>query len=98
MNRKQIKELLKAHCTIENGRWVFKHVDIDAATLELEQAISAKPFVSGSLVLAEIIDMLNNAHEALAKSEISKDEYRPISLALIDLKERIGVLLSGNDR
>lgn len=45
MNKKMIKELLKAHCTIENGRWVFKQVDIDAATLELEQAISAKPIV-----------------------------------------------------
>lgn len=38
MNQKQIKELLKAHCTKENGRWVFKQVDIDAASLELEQA------------------------------------------------------------
>jgi hypothetical protein len=49
MNKKMIKELLKAHCTIENGRWVFKQVDIDAATLELEQAISAKPIVSRSV-------------------------------------------------
>lgn len=49
MNQKQIKKLLKAHCAIENGRWVFKKVDIDAATLELEQAIAAKPLVSGAL-------------------------------------------------
>lgn len=48
MNKKMIKELLKAHCTIENGRWIFKQVDIDAASLELEQAISAKPIVSRS--------------------------------------------------
>lgn len=49
MNKKMIKELLKAHCTIENGRWVFKQVDIDAASLELEQAIAAKPPVIKSV-------------------------------------------------
>ena len=32
---KQIKELLKAHCTIENGKWVFKLVDINAACAEI---------------------------------------------------------------
>lgn len=54
--------------------------------------------VSGTLPLVEILDMLNKAHEALAKSEISQDEYSPISWALIDAKKRLGVLLSGNDR
>lgn len=58
----------------------------------------AKPSVSGSLPLVEILDMLNKAHEALAKSEISQDQYSPISWALVDAKKRIGVLLSGNDR
>lgn len=43
MNKKMIKELLKAHCTIENGRWVFKPIDIDAATLELEQVLQQTP-------------------------------------------------------
>ena len=43
MNKKMIKELLKAHCTIENGRLIFKPVDIDAASLELEQALQQTP-------------------------------------------------------
>lgn len=53
--------------------------------------------VRGALPLSEIIDMLNKAHEALAKSEISQDEYSHISWALLDAKKRIWVLLSGND-
>lgn len=54
--------------------------------------------VSGTLPLVEILDMLNKAHEELAKSEISQDNYSPISWALVDAKKRISVLLSGNDR
>src|SRR5690606_25080424 len=44
--------------------------------------------VSVTLPLADILDFLNKAHEALAKSEISQDEYIPISRVLIDAKKK----------
>ena len=37
-DKKQIKEILKAHATIENGKWVFKAVDLADACMEIEQA------------------------------------------------------------
>ena len=49
--------------------------------------------VSGALPLAEIFDMLNKAHEELAKCSLSQDEYSPISWALVDAKKRLSVLL-----
>jgi hypothetical protein len=52
-----------------------------------------KPIVSGALPLAEIFDMLNKAHEELAKCSLSQDEYSPISWALVDAKKRLSVLL-----
>ena len=62
MNKKMIKELLKSHCTIESGRWVFKQVDIDAASLELEQAISAKPIVSRTFAVGKKVKVEHCFH------------------------------------
>lgn len=46
MDKVKIKALLKAHCTIDGNRWVFKQVDINEASIELEQTF-CKPDVSG---------------------------------------------------
>lgn len=54
--------------------------------------------VSGSLLVVEAIDLLNKAHQVLAKSEISQVYYTHLSRDLIDLKERIRGFLSSNDR
>lgn len=43
--------------------------------------------------LVKIFDLLNQAHEQLAKSGLSQDEYSPISWALVDAKKRLSVLL-----
>lgn len=83
MNKKQIKELLKAHCTIENGRWVFKQVDIDAASLELEQAIAAKPLVIGSADILPISDEVKSEVKRLWA--LPSDYNNPPKVAAVKL-------------
>jgi hypothetical protein len=36
VNKKQIRDILKAHATIENGKWIFKAVDLAEACMEIE--------------------------------------------------------------
>lgn len=49
--------------------------------------------VSGSLPLADILTMLTNAHEELAKSKISMDDYTPISSDLASAKSKLYKLI-----
>jgi len=83
MNKNMIKELLKAHCTIVGGRWVFKQVDIDAATLELEQAIAAKPIVSRSVEFEKpqptlSADEIKTTAEMLWKKKMKLDAVKMV--------------------
>ena len=55
----------------------------------LDSLIADKPTLGCSLGLVDILDLLNKAHEELAKSEITQDEYSHISWDLCDAKKRI---------
>ena len=58
--------------------------------------IAAKPLVSGrseQLPLAGIYDMLMDAHEQLAKSGLSMDEYNTISSDLCEAKLKLYKLI-----
>ena len=97
--------LIKEQMAHDYSRSIEIYPDVEAAVdsafkagFDARQQLLQQTIVSGSLPLVEILDMLNKAHEALAKSEISQDNYRPINWALVDAKKRISVLLSGNDR
>jgi hypothetical protein len=68
-----IKELLKAHCTIENGRWVFKQVDINAASIELEQVLQQ---ASCTTLREGLEEMLNNEKKNFGEHYRINDEVR----------------------
>jgi hypothetical protein len=49
------------------------------------------------LLVVEALDLLNKAHQTLAKSEISQVYYTHLSRDLIDIKKRIEGFLYSND-